>query len=249
MAQIVEVKGHIQSMFLYVSATELLLLDSGCSCDVASLLSFLAKNWPKRELTGVLVSHMHPDHAGGAHLWDRRYRRPIYCHRKALDWYSGVKGFFLQQRDTWLAGYVARRMGKNKENLSYPRSLDPVTTLEDGEQIPGHSSWFAIHTPGHTDHDLCFWHKALKSLYVGDLFVVINGQWRPPIPVTDREAYLSSLEKVRSLNPKECLLAHGGQVAFQEDLFEQLVRTARKPQKLTNIFATAAIKAIRGRTR
>ncbi|MCS4306858.1 glyoxylase-like metal-dependent hydrolase (beta-lactamase superfamily II) [Rheinheimera pacifica] len=85
------IPGYIQNIYLVQDAAGLLLLD-GCSrADVSTVCDFISKKLalPLTALKLVVVTHMHPDHAGGAHLLRRKTGASIACHPKACLWYSG----------------------------------------------------------------------------------------------------------------------------------------------------------------
>ena len=83
LCHIVRLDGYIQSSYLAVYPDKLMLLDGGCRPDVALVLGYI-KNTLKRpisDLKVVVVTHMHPDHAGGAlchggrEAWRTRFSR------------------------------------------------------------------------------------------------------------------------------------------------------------------------------
>ena len=68
--KIVAIEGYIQTTYLAVYPDKLLLLDTGCHCDVDSILDYITNTLqrPISQLKTAVVTHMHPDHAGGAEL-------------------------------------------------------------------------------------------------------------------------------------------------------------------------------------
>ena len=70
LVEIVSIEGYIQTTYLAVYPDKLMLIDSGCRGDVEPILNYITDTLqrPLSQLKTVVVSHMHPDHAGGAAL-------------------------------------------------------------------------------------------------------------------------------------------------------------------------------------
>ena len=86
--------GYIQHIYLVEDTKGILLLD-GCSrADVDNVCQYITKTLsrPLSDLKLVVVTHMHPDHAGGAMLLRERTGAQVASHPKAINWYSGVAG-------------------------------------------------------------------------------------------------------------------------------------------------------------
>ncbi len=49
-------------------------------------------------------------------------------------------------------------------------------TLSDGEVLPYCGGIIVIHTPGHTPGHICLYHKMSKTLIVGDVMNIVDGQ-------------------------------------------------------------------------
>jgi ribonuclease/clavin/mitogillin len=86
--------------------------------------------------------------------------------------------------------------------------------LADGEEIrAGVASLTVVHTPGHSPDHVAFWHEDSRTAFTGDLVTpggtVMIG-WSHG---GDLRQYLSSLERLLTLNPRRLLPAHGPAVA------------------------------------
>ena len=125
LCEIVRLEGYIQSSYLAVYPDKIMLLDGCCRADVPMVLSYI-KTTLKRPITDlkvVVVTHMHPDHAGGA----RKFRQKTGCLIVSADkegqWYGGIAGRAMHFVDMNLAYYVARRQGRSfKKPILFSKS-------------------------------------------------------------------------------------------------------------------------------
>ena len=221
-------EGYIQSIYLVEYSHGLLLLD-GCSrADVPRLREFIESDLgrPFNDLKIVIVTHMHPDHAGAANKLRKLCGAEIVSADKAHQWYRGWNGFLMHLSDIILTFWVAGRLGKPKKNLWYSASLNPDHALLDGSPVPYFPDWQVIETPGHTDRDLSIYHGPTNKLYVADLIVKVKKRFIPPFPVFHPNKYKASVQKVMNMCPQSVLLAHGGEVELQDEDYQHLFERA-----------------------
>lgn len=220
--------GYIQNIYLAEYTDKLMLLDGASRADISSIRHFITHELqrPFNDLSAVVVTHMHPDHAGAAHKLRKLTGCKIISANKETHWYSGVDGFLMHLTDLLLARWVANRKRKPKRNLWYSRKLRPDVMLNDGDVIPEFEDWAVLETPGHTDRDLSLHNIERDILYVADLMVEVKQQLISPFPIFHPNKYKASLKRVYNLNPKVLLLAHGGQVELNERVYQHLVDTA-----------------------
>ncbi|MGE5390068.1 MAG: MBL fold metallo-hydrolase [Deltaproteobacteria bacterium] len=205
------VTGYIENIFLVEYPNGLLLLDSGCYNDVPLIEHYCLHELkrPLQDIRLIAVSHMHPDHCGGAVVLRRKYGIPIAAHRQVDRWYAGFGGALQQMLDRYMALIVARHNHRKWQYLGYKRILHPDHFLEDGDPLPGFSDWQAFHVPGHTLHDLIFFHHQSGFLYIADMICEVHGDNRLPLPVLFPELMAASYDKAAALNASTLLLAHG----------------------------------------
>ena len=111
-----QIEGYIQTIYLVEYPDKLMLLD-GCSrADHDIVLQFIQSqlNRSIHDLSVILVTHMHPDHAGGAHKLAQTSGAKIASCNAPEQWYRGVSGLLMHWTDMLLALYVASRKGKKK---------------------------------------------------------------------------------------------------------------------------------------
>lgn len=222
--------GHIQSIYLVEYKDKLMLLDGCCRADCQSVIEYITDSLkrPLSDLKLIVVTHMHPDHAGGAAKLRNLTGAKIACSNVPGQWYQGVDGFMMHLTDILLARWVASRKGKKQSWMWYARYIKADYYLPDGVMLPHFEQWTVHHSPGHTDRDLCLFHQPSELVYVADLMVKVKGQLIPPFPVFYPRRYTNSLLMLKSLKPKTVLLAHDGAIPFSEIDFETLL--AKAPQ-------------------
>jgi glyoxylase-like metal-dependent hydrolase (beta-lactamase superfamily II) len=220
-------------MYLVEYPDRLLLLDGACRADIPHLKVFIEDDLGREfsDLHTVVVTHMHPDHAGAAH----KLRELTHCKIAAANvsgqWYSGIEGRLMHLTDMILARWVARRMKKPHHIMWYSSQLSPDYRLDDGEALPGFSDWISLATQGHTDRDISLHHLPSNRVYIADLIVKIRDKYIPPFPIFYPNRYRRSLLKVMNLKPDTIILAHGGEVSLSDSDFQKLLKIAPKITK------------------
>lgn len=142
-------------------------------------------------IRGVVVSHMHEDHAGNIEAVARR-GIPIAAHPEALAYARAPAAVALYRRFTWGSPVPL---------------VSPVTPFAPEDLA-------VIHTPGHSPDHYVVWDAETRTLYSGDLFLgvkvrVAHAHERP------REL-IASLRRVLALEPQRMFDAHRGLVPDPE---------------------------------
>lgn len=204
------IQGYIQNTFLVEYDHGLLLLDSGARTDVSVISSFIINSLHRQlnELKLIVVTHMHPDHAGGAETLRELSGANIACHPNAPNWYSGANGRLAHIVDIGLMQYVAKKIATRKPKVWYSATLLPDVLLDDKQYLPEFEEWQVIYTLGHTNHDLSLFNQKHNKLYIADLMVWVKGRLHPPYPVCHPNQYKRSLARIKALPNPETLFAH-----------------------------------------
>lgn len=243
--QIHHIKGYIQTILLVEYPDKLLLLDGGCRCDVPVIKTFITDTLQRdiSDLKLVLVSHMHPDHAGGAHLLRKQFGCNIASVSFEKQWYQGFKGRVAHAIDVMLALYVARRKGKKWQNIYYHPHLKPDIILHDETPVPEFDEWMVHFTPGHTDRDLSFLHQPTQQMYVGDMILKLRNKFATPFPIYQPDAYKQSLNKLLQLNITKIFMAHDGYTEISPEDIQQLIdKSTNHPLTVVNVIKNKLIK-------
>ena len=228
--QLQQISGYIQTIYFAVYDDKILLLDGCCKADVELIYDYITKdlNRPIEQLKAVVVTHMHPDHAGAANTLRKRFGCKVISGHATGGWYSNIDGLLMYISDIFLTKWVAKRLGKPRKNIWYFPWLRANFLLRDNDKIPNFEDWSVIATHGHTDRDISLFHQASKTVYVADLAVKVKNKFIPPFPVFYPNRYQSSLTKIEKLKPKKVILAHGGEVKISHEDYSHLLSLAPK---------------------
>lgn len=156
--------GGFVNSYLIESGQDLTLVDTGHSRSGAALLRELKGNGfdPKR-IGRAVLTHAHPDHAGGiGALKELRHIR-VYVHPKEL---PVLEGKAPMPRPEGLAGAFLGMLGERL--LPRPRS-DAAFAVEPGTPVRGIPQWQILHTPGHTAGSISLFNPASQILLCGDV--------------------------------------------------------------------------------
>jgi len=182
------------------------------------------------DLAGVVVTHIHLDHAGGVGDVARAFpKATVYVHPKGARHLADP---------TKLIDSAARVYGPLLDSL-YGR-LDPtpaerIHILEDGEeiQVSANRTLTAVDSPGHAKHHLGLHDSWSGIMFVGDAVGVKlpdGGVLRPstPPPDFDLDLALQSLGKFAARRPTGLALAHYGLLADPLDVLDEADGTLRR---------------------
>ncbi len=228
MIKLHKLDGYIQTILLAEYSDRLLLLD-GCSRADVSLIKHFINDILKRPLTDlrlVVVTHMHPDHAGAAHKLRQITGCKIASANVDGQWYHGFDGKMMHITDILLTRWVANKKQRKQRWLWYSSKLSPDFQLNDGDLLPDFEDWQALATQGHTDRDLSLHHLPSNRVYIADLIVTTRKGFIPPFPIFYPERYRNSVNKIANLNTESIILAHGGEVQLTAQHFEQILAKA-----------------------
>ncbi|HQP50371.1 MAG TPA: MBL fold metallo-hydrolase [Spirochaetota bacterium] len=239
------IEGYINNIFLVEYPEGILAIDPGVASDLPLIERYCAEvlRRPVTDITLSVVSHMHPDHAGGATGLRKKYGIPIAAHRLVDSWYAGVTGLIQHLLDIYMTQIVARRSKRPLRRISFKRIIKPDRPLIDSMYLPGFDDWRVLYIPGHTNHDIVLFNKKEKILYAADSIVNVRGSFFLPIPVIFKKKMISSYKKMGALNASTILLAHGGTISGTRGkdifsylsglVFEPVPALARLPYRLS----------------
>ena len=196
-----------------------LIVDPGPSSCLETLLAGL-----KGEPRGLLLTHIHLDHAGASGSLVRRFPGlHVYVHE------VGAPHLVDPAKLLESAG---RLYGDDMDRLwgeVLPVPAENVVALRGGEDLEG---FRVTYTPGHASHHVTYLHGGTGDAYVGDVAGVrippreFTVAPTPP-PDIDVPAWERSLDAVTQLRPRRLCLTHFGRtgaVARQLALVRERLR-------------------------
>ncbi len=170
-----------------------------------------------KRLKALLLTHHHPDHAGGAARLRERLGAPLWAHPATAQRLSG--------------------------RVAIDRELEHGERIELEGDAP--ITLQAIHTPGHAPGHLCFWEPASRSLIAGDMVASV-GTILIEKSDGDMQAYLDSLAAMDALGAAQLLPAHGLPIRDAHERLQfyirhRLAREAKVADALTQLGREALV--------
>ena len=215
MSRAIDVKHLGREHVICAHVVDGLIVDPGPASSVDELLAALGDETPR----GLLLTHIHLDHAGAAGVLTRAFPSlTVYVHERGAPHLIDP---------TRLLDSAKRLYGDDMERLwgeVAPVPAERVQALAGGETVEGMR---VAYTPGHASHHVCYLHEATGEAFVGDVAGVrLPGSTYTiaptPPPDIDVEAWLESLDKVAGWSPSALCLTHFGRHEDVEDQLERL---------------------------
>lgn len=167
-----------------------------------------------RRLTGIVLTHHHPDHIGAVAACVERYRVPVWAHP------------------------ITAELVRDK--IRVDNLLNEGDRLELGPCPNGGGSWHlqTMHTPGHAPGHLVFYEPHYRLLFAGDMISTVSSVVIAP-PEGDLSQYLHSLQRLRELDCRLLLPAHGSACPQSRQTIDDNIslRVARETQLLETLTA------------
>lgn len=204
------------------------LIDTGLASDAARALWERLERSLLRErpLRLIVITHLHPDHAGLAAWLQRRHGVPVWMSRtterqmrELLAPLADVE--IARRREFYRAHGVAdpESLGTSLTGERYRAAVSGAPSVahhpdDDEETVWGGRTWRWLETNGHAAGHLCLHDAADRLLVTGDQVlpaispnVSLNG-W--PVDPDPLDSYLASLDRLAALDPATLVLpSHG----------------------------------------
>ncbi len=228
-------QGHPRAIATGViqGASGVALVDPGPTSCLLALESGLERQGLQlRDVTHLLLTHIHHDHAGATGTIVRRY--PLV---KVMVHERGAPHMAEPQK---LIASATRLYGDDMDRLWGEFAAVPpsnLTVLHGGERIEAGGRTFDVaYTPGHAAHHVSYFDPASRVAFVGDTagVCVDRGYVLPPTPPPDIDLDLwqGSVELIEKWSPDTLFLTHFGPVTdvrpHLRALLEHLQMTAER---------------------
>ena len=160
------------------------------------------------DVTRLLLTHAHPDHAGGTAHVSRETGLPVDVHVADAEF---VRTGQAPPRDESLRiGVLANRLGRGR------RDFEPVEvgeTFVDGQVVPIAGGLEVVHTPGHSPGHAAYLHRDSGVLITGDSIFNVRGlRWPIKAFCTSFVMTTQTAERLTTLDYTTAAFTHGAEL-------------------------------------
>ena len=213
-------RSLMAAFYLLETDDALALIEVGSNASVERILKVLqSRGRSPHEVSHIIVTHVHLDHAGGAgELMARLPNAQLVVHprgaRHMIDpsmLEASARGIYGDEAFDAMYGILR------------PVPAERVITMEDGDSLlVGGRPLSFMDTPGHARHHFCVWDEHTSGWFTGDTFGLsyrdfdtANGVFIFPTttPVQfDPEALITSIDRMMEKAPENMYLTHFGRI-------------------------------------
>jgi glyoxylase-like metal-dependent hydrolase (beta-lactamase superfamily II) len=219
------------------------LIETGCPVQAPEILKTVEKlGYDTKEISYIIPTHVHIDHAGGAGLLSLQLPQArVVAHPKVAKFLADPSMIAKLRQG------FQRIFGDGAEETfgrMLPVPKEKFVLVEEGESIPlGGRELKVINTSGHAPYHFSFMDTRARGLFCGDAF----GGYFPELEVVFPSATqgsnpirtLKSMEKLQGLNPEFVFFSHGSSSKEAAKMIQLGIDEARQCQDL----ALRALKA------
>jgi glyoxylase-like metal-dependent hydrolase (beta-lactamase superfamily II) len=157
------------------------------------------------DVTRLMLTHAHPDHAGGAAHVARETGRSFGIHEDDAE--AARTGFSPPRDDTLRLGRLANRMGGGRKDFE---PLEGGETFTDGQVVPVAGGLEVIHTPGHSPGHAAYLHRSSGVLITGDSIFNVRGlRWPIKAFCTSFRLTTQTAHRLAELDYTTAAFTHG----------------------------------------
>ncbi len=183
--------GYDCNIYL-VTGDRPLLVDAGTGRRAEHVAERVVKLLGGKALQGIVLTHRHFDHVGGAAALSRALNAPVLAHHDDA----------APIREGSARGTEALMFGQRMEGVD-------VTVLNEGDVLStGEHELEVLHTPGHTIGSMSLFDREKRMLLSGDT-VFAGGVGRWDLATGDHAQLVASVRKLMALDVLDLYPGHG----------------------------------------
>jgi glyoxylase-like metal-dependent hydrolase (beta-lactamase superfamily II) len=230
------VRARMAACYLLETDSAVAVVEAGNNDSADRILSVLASRGRRpEEVSHVIVTHVHLDHAGGAgklmqHLPNAR----LVVHPRGARHMIDPSKLEASAR----AVYGDEQFDEMYGSL-VPVAEDRVIIMDDGGSLEvGKRPLSFMDSPGHARHHFCVWDEQTRGWFTGDTFGISyrdldtrNGPFLFPTttPIQfDPDALVASVQRLLAKKPKNMYLTHFGRVQDIDRLANDMISGVRQ---------------------
>ena len=239
------VRPLMAACYLLETDDALALIEVGSNASVERILKVIeSRGRSPDEVSHVIVTHVHLDHAGGsgelmARLPNAQFVVHPYGARHMIDpsrLEASARGVYGDKEFDAMYGTLK------------PIPTERVVTMEDGGSLlVGGRPLSFMDSPGHARHHFCVWDEQTRGWFTGDTFGLSYREFDTAsgafiFPTTtptqfDPEALIASIDRMMEKSPENMYLTHFGRV---QDVSQMVSRLKAAIDLFVNIAETHA---------
>jgi glyoxylase-like metal-dependent hydrolase (beta-lactamase superfamily II) len=197
------VRDFVNGFILRDDDGQVTLIDMGITRSGPKVMAALASigSGPS-DVTRLMLTHAHPDHAGGAKYVADATGRQFGIHEADAEYLRSGRG---PQRDTTIP------LGKLFAKLPSTFPAAPVAeTFTDGQVVPFAGGIEVIHTPGHSPGHASYLHQSSGVLITGDAIFNVRGlRWPIKAFCTDFAMTTQTAHRLAEVDYTTAAFTHG----------------------------------------
>ena len=200
----------INSYLIAGADGSLVLVDAGTRRAPATLLAALAQlGRQPGDVTHLLLTHAHNDHAGGANAVAEATGSEVAAHEREAVYLR--EGRMPRPDPSTRGGRLLARLPGRATGFA---RVDVGTAFADGDVLPVAGGVQVVHTPGHTPGHCSFLHPSSGVLVTGDAIFNVRGlRWSFAGSCTDVTLSRTSAQRLGELDYDVAGFTHGPHVA------------------------------------
>lgn len=240
-------RPQMAACYIMETDSAVALIEVGNNASAERILSVLeSRDRSVDEVSHVIVTHVHLDHAGGAgELMQRLPDAQLVVHP------YGARHLIDPSR---LEASARAVYGDTAFDAMYgtlkPVSEERVITMEDGDRISiGGRTLEFMDSPGHARHHFCIWDEHSRGWFSGDTFGLSyrdldSSKGHFIFPTTtpiqfDPPALIASIDRLLEKSPRNMYLTHFGRVQDVPRLAEEMKAAVDKFVQFAERYAEA----------
>jgi len=241
-----QVRPQMAACYLLETDSALAVIETGNNQSTDRILAVIAHRGRRaEEVSHVIVTHVHLDHAGGAgNLMRHLPNASLVVHPRGARHMIDPSRLEASARAVYGDEEYERQHG-----ALVPVPEERIIVMDDGGslQVGGHRSLYFVDTPGHARHHFCVWDEHSRGWFSGDTFGIsyreLDTAQGPFIfPTTtpiqfDPPALAASIERLMAERPDNMYLTHFGRVRDLPRLASDMVASIEQFARWGESFA------------